>query len=174
MNTLNRLRDLVRARSKVRQLRILVCHHPIRYPLPTPLLGMVLDDQESTCRFLDRGTDGARPLIHLILSGHTHFLSPGILTFPESFAGADQPPLGRHQCQITVGSLSQVDPDGVRGDFPQQCQIVRFYYDKGERNLLWIQRLLAVRTAGRGASAGASIGEFKVHPDSNRSICFEL
>jgi hypothetical protein len=75
---------------------------------------------------------------------------------------------------LVVGSLAQLDVSGQRGDLAQQCQVLRFYYDPQHPNLVWMQRLIAVRSAGHGAAQGASIGKFRIRGADTQTMAFEL
>jgi len=122
-------------------------------------------------------------MVHLILSGHTHKLFPEVL--PEAVGGLDHRPLGNDQCQLIVGTLSQVrvarseDPSTAREPvdperkYGHQCQILRFFYDTSEPDLLLLQRLVAARRGGRQAGAGVGFGTFDVVPPSDE-LAFEL
>lgn len=162
---LKALAQLVRAHAKQgeHQLCILVSHHPIRYPDPRPTYQMVLQNQNRACTFLKKGYGkGGPPLAHLILSGHTHQLSPPMFTLPATMRAYDQLPLGDEQGQLVVGSLSQLDPERKHGDLAHQCQILRFYYDSSEPGIVLMQRLPVARRSGQGAGRGIGFGRYEI------------
>lgn len=173
-----------------RQLRILVCHHPIRYPPPRPALTMHLKDDGVICEALRTGhRGGVRPLAHMILSGHTHCLSPCLYALPESVNGLDQPPLGDWQCQLVVGSLAQVrhraEAEVEEGNLRtcaahslcegHQCQVLRFFYDNATPRVVLVQRLVAVRRQGNAEGRGVGFGPFEIPDDrSVQVMSFEI
>jgi 3',5'-cyclic AMP phosphodiesterase CpdA len=58
--------------DNARHLRILATHHPIHYP-NRPTYQMVMRNDKDVAIQLERGSPaGIRPLVHLVLSGHTH------------------------------------------------------------------------------------------------------
>lgn len=168
-------------RDRERQLRILVSHHPLWYPEPRPRYQMVLRKWHLVCDFLKTGGGtGVSPLAHLILSGHTHQLSPSLFTLPETVRECDQIPLGDEQCQLVVGSLAQLDPKRTHGDHAHQCQILRFYYDRGDPGVVLMQRLLAARRSGQGGGRGTGFGRYEIIDEpqngaaSVQTMTFEL
>jgi hypothetical protein len=168
-------------KEEERQLRILVSHHPIRYPDPQPAPQMVLNRQSMVCNFLRTGDgSGVAPLAHLILSGHTHDLSPPIFALPDAVRACDQIPLGNEQCQLVVGSLSQLDPGRKHGALAHQCQVLRFYHDTSEPDIVLMQRIPASRQSGKGEGGGVGFGHFEIidesrnGADSVQTMAFEL
>jgi hypothetical protein len=89
---------------------------------------MVMKNDAEVARELEKGSPGRkRPLVHLVLSGHTHALFPGLQALPSSARECEHPDLGDDQCQLIVGSLMQLDKFQKRGDWPHQCEILRIY-----------------------------------------------
>lgn len=145
------LRRLVAARGKA--FRILLSHHPIHYPPPVPRLIMSLSDARSVATELIN--TGAEPLAHLVLSGHTHGLFPKHGALPRNAGTPHHPPLGQHQLQLIVGSLSKA----VRGvpppaydvnTEPHQCQVLRFFEVPDHPNSIELRRAVIGRNNGTG------------------------
>jgi hypothetical protein len=141
-----------------RQFRILAIHHPVHYPPPRPSFQMSLRNDSSVASVLDTPSpNGAYPLAHLVLSGHTHFLYPQHGTLPSQPSLCIHPDLGDEQCQLVVGSLMQLDKYQKRQGWPHQCEILRLYYSPTDDSVLLIERLVAARQAGpdyRGTGIG--------------------
>lgn len=149
--------------------RILLVHHPVHYPTPPRLrLSMVMMNDGLVARFLDGSTPGGKhPLVHLVLSGHTHALFPGHGQLPVSVRMCNHWALGQDQCQLVVGSLMQLDRFSKRGDWPHQSQVLRFYYDSSKPDVVRMERLLAARRGGKGAAQGVGTGPYRFVPVSN-------
>jgi 3',5'-cyclic AMP phosphodiesterase CpdA len=142
--------------------RILVVHHPVNYPPPRPARQMVLKNDNAVARELDTPTaNGAYPLAHLLLSGHTHFLFPAhgdLKSQPNLQRG-----LGDDQCQFVVGTLMQLDRFNKREGWPHQCEVLRLYYSESEPSRLVVERLLAARQSGL-AYRGSGFGPYGFVP----------
>lgn len=122
-------------------LRILLTHHPVHYPPRRPRLGMALANDFPVGRRLE----SAQPAVDLVLSGHTHALYPALGQLPPNPQACPHDPLGQDQVQLVVGTLMQTDPLNKRGDYPHQCQVLRFFHDAGTPNAILLQRRLAAR-----------------------------
>jgi hypothetical protein len=158
--------------------RILVVHHPVHYPTPPRLrAGMVMRNDRKVARFLDGKTGlGKHPIVHLVLSGHTHALFPEHGLLPPSARFCNHWALGQDQCQMIVGSLMQLDTFGKRGDSPHQCQVLRLYCSPSQPDVVRVERLLAARKPGQGAARGAARGpyEFVRLPNDPQKIAEEI
>jgi len=144
--------------------RILAIHHPVHYPPPRPSQQMVLRNDQKVAEVLDTTSPaGAYPLVHLVLSGHTHYLYPSHGKLPLQPHLCNHLPLGRSQCQLVVGTLMQLDRDEKRHSWPHQCQILRLYYSMAEPSVLSVERLLVARQAGEDYR-GTGIGPYKFVP----------
>jgi hypothetical protein len=102
---------------------------------------------------------GAYPMVHLVLSGHTHVPFPDFGALPRTASACIHPDLGDDQCQLIAGTLMQIDELGIRGYWPHQCQILRFYYSASDHSSVVMNRLFAAR--------GAGAGPYTFIPDSN-------
>jgi 3',5'-cyclic AMP phosphodiesterase CpdA len=144
--------------------RILAIHHPVHYPPPRPSHQMVLRNDQKVAEALDTTSPaGTYPLVHLVLSGHTHSLYPLHGKLPAQPDRCIHPPLGSTQCQLVVGSLMQLDRYDKRLAWPHQCQILRLYSSKTKPSVLSVERLLAARQAGENYR-GTGIGPYKFVP----------
>jgi 3',5'-cyclic AMP phosphodiesterase CpdA len=147
-------------------LRILAVHHPIHYPPPRPGMGMVMRNDKQVAAMLDtKSPAGAYPLVHLVLSGHTHSLYPVQGALPAEPYLCIHTPLQNNQVQLVVGTLMQLDRYGTRDGWPHQSQILRFYYSTSDSAILSVERLLAARQSGL-RYRGAGIGPYKIVPVS--------
>lgn len=137
--------------------RILLTHHPIHHPAPVaggtfPSWTMSLRDASGVARQLL--LPGLGPAGHLVLSGHTHELFPGVGSLPANAGYASHSPLGNHQLQLIAGSLSKA----VRGSTaaydirtePHQCQVLRFYEVPGQPDTVLLRRAVVGRNNGTG------------------------
>jgi hypothetical protein len=151
---LAQLRSLVAAGAK-KAFRILLSHHPIHYPNP-PTAVMTMIDAVGVAQALV--VPGTGPLAHLVLSGHTHRLHPGLKSLPANAGFQHHPPLGQHQLQLIVGSLSKAvrfsGPPSSSGydaaGEPHQCQVLRFFALPGVANSLLVKRAVIGRNNGTG------------------------
>lgn len=143
---LDELERAIDQRGAPDAIRVLVSHHPIAYPPPLPARGMVVRNGTTVAARLAGSTPGGgRPVVHMILSGHTHVTFPGHgqLTAPP----ASQPQLGPNQAQLVVGTATQRDTFGGRGSSPYQFQVLRFAHGSphnGRRTVV-VERRLVVR-----------------------------
>jgi 3',5'-cyclic AMP phosphodiesterase CpdA len=154
------LRGLVAQRSKLpgRAFRILLSHHPIHYPPPAPPLTMSLRGATAVARTLINQAGSTGPLAHLVLSGHTHRLYPGHGVLPPNAGTPHHPPLGLHQMQLVVGSLSkatrgvppQASPLHDVDTEPHQCQVLRLYEVPGFADSVEVRRAVIGRNNGTG------------------------
>lgn len=132
-------------------LRILIVHHPVHFPPPCPNHKMRMINSDWIGKTLNSATlGGAYPMTHLVLSGHTHKAFPNMGSLPATVQGCLHPQLGSDQCQLVVGSLTQKDTFGSRGLWPNQCQILRFYYSPSDPGIVYVNRLFAGRSGGTG------------------------
>jgi 3',5'-cyclic AMP phosphodiesterase CpdA len=142
-------------------LRILATHHPVHYPR-RPRYQMVMKNDTDVARELVKGSPGgSRPLVHLVLSGHTHELFPRLEELPDNARECEHPDLGDDQCQLIVGTLMQLDTFQKRGDWPHQCEILRIYRSASMRNVARLERRLAGRITGGIDGRGAGIGDYQ-------------
>lgn len=168
------LKNLVDANSSVdrRDFRILVVHHPVHYPPPRPRFQMSMKNDSHVAKILDTsGRNRAYPLVHLVLSGHTHYCYPPHGQLPSEPSLCNHPDLGDAQCQLVVGSLMQLDRQGKRLGWPHQCEVLRFYYSDQEPTVVSVDRLLAARQTDVNRR-GTGIGPYKFVPLSKDSSKF--
>ncbi len=161
---------------KRHDLRILAVHHPIHYPPPRPPHLMAMRNDDKVAKALDTpSTKGAYPLVHLVLSGHTHFLYPAHAALPPQPHLCMHGPLQSNQVQLVVGTLMQLDRYDKRHGWPHQCQILRFYCSNSKPSILAVERLLAARQSGFGYR-GVGIGPYKIVPinANSRQIAEEI
>lgn len=143
---LDQLERAIDQRGAPDAIRVLVTHHPIAYPPPVPARQMVVRNGATVATRLAGPTPGgAKPVVHMILSGHTHVTFPGHgqLTVPT----ASRPQLGPNQAQLVVGTATQRDTFGRRGSSPYQFQVLRFAHgppQSGRRTIV-VERRLAAR-----------------------------
>ena len=161
--------------SEALHLRILATHHPIHYPPPRPRYEKVVADSASIGMHLS----DPQNCMHLMLSGHTHALYPEHGKLPTSHRACDHDPPGNDRCQLVVGSLMQFDRSGKRWPHAHQCQVLRFYQDPGEPQIVILERLLAARdpsrapgTASRRRTTGGT-GEYKLIKLPGQESCTE-
>jgi Calcineurin-like phosphoesterase len=151
---------------KRHDLRILAVHHPIHYPPPRPPHLMAMRNDDKVAKALDTPSQkGAYPLVHLVLSGHTHSLYPAQAALPPEPYLCTHAPLQSNQVQLIVGSLMQLDRYNKRKGWPHQCQILRFYSSNSKPSILAVERLLAARQSGFEYK-GTGIGPYKIVPVS--------
>lgn len=174
------LQAAIRARDDPsrRMLRILVTHHPVSYPYARAerrkfgvISQMELLGRDEVARQLANDSEahsaaGRVPLVHLVLSGHTHLGLPG-QGLPRNVKEVIQPPLGGRQMQLVGGPLllvrdrrqvlEEIGAQPVlraRKGFAQQYvfegnqqfQILRFYQDSDTPDGLWLERTVCART----------------------------
>jgi hypothetical protein len=161
------LRDAIERRSRPQSeygdFRILAVHHPVDFPygrsesnaLGKPYLPKtnVLTDVERVVDALSApAPDRKGPLIHLILSGHTHVGYPAHGKLPSEVPRHNKGKLHPYQLQLVNGALlSPPDRDpaaskrSIGGAF--QAQIVRFYTE-GVPGQLAIRRWVLVKSPG--------------------------
>lgn len=149
--------------------RIALSHHPVFDP---PHLGyggtMTLLNSRQVQRAMHPSAADPRlgKLCHLLLSGHTHQLYPGVgelQAYHDTLeAGGGVDPL-----QLVIGSLMKNytygQHEGGNGDkaaarheafnrlYPHQVQLLRFYSNPAQPGTLELRRILAARGAGAGA-----------------------
>jgi hypothetical protein len=128
--------------SNAHHFRILATHHPIHYPPPTPKHSMKLSNSPFVAYQI---SNDRQKYIHLVLSGHTHALHPDHGYLPDSPRVCTHDPLDNDQFQFIVGSLMQVDSLKKRWPHAHQCQVLRFYQDPSEPQIIILHRLLAAR-----------------------------
>lgn len=164
---LDALRNLVDQshNAERRDFRILAVHHPVHYPPPRPQLQMSMSNDSDVAKVLDKPSpQGAYPLAHLVLSGHTHCLYPEHGKLPVQPSQCLHPDLGSDQCQFVVGSLTQFDRCSKREGSPHQCEVLRMYYSESDHSVLSLERLLAARSSGRDNHRGTGIGPYSFVP----------
>jgi len=153
--------DQVSGSSEAHHLRILATHHPVHYP-NRPWYSMAMGNDAEVAGELDNGSPGGlRPLVHLVLSGHTHELFPELGRLPMSARQCEHPDLGIDQCQLIIGSLMQLDKFDKRQDWPHQCQVLRIYRSASKRAIALIERRLVGRKTGEGEGRGQGIGGYQ-------------
>jgi hypothetical protein len=123
------------------------------------------NDYEVATALDTRSQNGAYPLVHLVLSGHTHSLYPAHAALPLEPCLCAHAPLQSNQVQLVVGSLMQLDRYNKRNGWPHQCQILRFYFSDSRPSILAVERLLAARQSGLEYK-GTGIGPYKIVPVS--------
>lgn len=161
-----------------RAVRILAIHHPLQYPADMgrrDATTMVLKNATEVSDRLCGAGSRIKPLVHLILSGHTHSLHPLPDALPEQTRDEAQPLLGVDQCQFVTGSLLQARPRGVgvlapttpdlrMARRPHQCVALRLHVDPEQPELLRIRRMVAARRTREEATEtepGATTGDFR-------------
>jgi hypothetical protein len=155
--------------------RILAVHHPVHYPPPRSRFQMSMRNDNAVAAILDTpSAGGAYPLAHLVLSGHTHYLYPEHGKLPSQASLCSHPGLGDDQCQLVVGTLMQLDRDKKRGDWPHQCEVLRFYYSQSDPSTLLLERLLAARQASPERGSGFGPYQFVKSDKVEEEITFTL
>ena len=117
------------------------------------------NDTQVAGQLVNLPSAGTGPLAHLVLSGHTHRLYPAHSKLPPNAGALRHPPLGLHQLQLVVGSLSKAVRDTTKPTPDQsydvngethQCQVLRFFPISGHSHSLVVKRLLIGRNNGTG------------------------
>jgi hypothetical protein len=153
--------DIDKNASGAHDLRILATHHPIHYPA-SPIYQMVMRNATHVARKLEEGSpEGLKPIVHLVLSGHTHALFPKLQELPPNSRECEHNDLGYDQCQFIVGTLMQLDKFQQRGDWPHQCEILRIYRSISVRDIIRLERRLAGRITGGIHGRGQGIGDYR-------------
>jgi 3',5'-cyclic AMP phosphodiesterase CpdA len=116
--------DIVHHNSPV--LRVLIAHHPIGYPPPVPSSTMVIANGGRVGFRLRRSPKQPKPLVHLVLSGHTHDPFPKQGSLPASAQQYSHHPLGYGQVQLVAGTATQRDAFNKYA-VPYRFQILRMY-----------------------------------------------
>lgn len=174
----------IAAASGITGLRILAMHHPLAFPWTSDEVraagvfsAMKLLDDEDNARFLRNDANdpaGFGPLVHLVLSGHTH------LSHPAARLGGDvvdihQGLLAPHQLQLVGGSLMlnksrrAARPAAAAPASPRahdqfvpatvdssncQSQILRFMASADLPGVLWVARVPVLSVDGTLYEAG--------------------
>lgn len=131
--------------ARVRSLRALATHHPVKYPGVRPFSMHLDNDYEVLDYLASNHSDSIHRAVHLILSGHTHSIHPKPGKLVQGTPDLYGPPF-----QLVSGSLSQ-SPTLI-DRYPQQVQILRVRQCESQPEKLRIERHVATRQA---ASAGA-------------------
>lgn len=138
-------------------LRVLVTHHPVAYPPPVPASMMVIKNANTVAaRLAGPSPLGIVPLVHLVLSGHTHELFPKAGQLGACPGGHS--PLGPDQTQLVVGTATQRDPFDRRAPLPCQLQALRFYrcaQVSPRKHTVVVERIIAGRN---------KVGPYKMQP----------
>jgi len=141
-------RKIERRSGAARDFRILASHHPVHYPEKPAAIMFMTNANEVARDLLRPGNSMHSPLAHLVLSGHTHELFPAVGHLPKTGSMCNHDPLSPNQCQLIAGSLSQRRAPAT--GYPQQCQLLRFYYSEAAPDEVIMERLIAARANGLG------------------------
>jgi hypothetical protein len=119
---------------------------------------------------LDGETEGGRrPVVHLVLGGHTHVMFPRLGALPPTSDQCIHPTLGDEQLQLIIGPLMQIDLFNKRGEWPFQAQFLRFFCMKADPRLIIVARLLA----GRKPGVLRDFEFVEIDPRKRRGVCEE-
>jgi 3',5'-cyclic AMP phosphodiesterase CpdA len=163
------LRDAIEWRSRPHSshgdFRILAVHHPVDFPYPrseSRALGQpylpktnVLTDIEKTVDALSEPAPDRRgPLIHLLLSGHTHVGHPAQGKLPREIPARRKSVLHPYQLQLVTGALlcppeRDADAPGTALGGAFQAELLRFY-TSDEPGRLELRRSVVVKRPGSG------------------------
>lgn len=148
---LDRLEALVGRHDPDRTaFRILATHHPLCCAGGAPW-----DHVSNRRAVVDRLAPAREepPLIHLVLSGHTHELFPPHGELPRDVTGCAHDPLVENQAQLVVGALMQDSPRAIAAppkppDPPRhQAEVLRIYWHASDR-IVELRRCLLARNSG--------------------------
>jgi 3',5'-cyclic AMP phosphodiesterase CpdA len=129
--------------------RILLTHHPLCFPSWKPW-DTVWNRLEVARRLAPAGEP---PLVHLVLSGHTHALFPRHGALPTYAGACTHTPLAEGQVQLVVGALMQDSPRAVRKppappEPPHhQGEILRLFW-RAEHGAVDVHRILIAKNPG--------------------------
>lgn len=129
-------------------LRILVTHHPVKYPKAPTCKGLTMrvkNDADIVGRLAGATKGGLYPAVHLMLSGHTHARFPPLGSFNVGTGDFFGPPF-----QLVVGTLMQAPLDEKAE--PHQAQILRLSQYETNPSLLRVERLVVEREAGHSGA----------------------
>ncbi|HTS23649.1 MAG TPA: metallophosphoesterase [Casimicrobiaceae bacterium] len=162
------LRDAIEWRSRPHSahgdFRILAVHHPVDFPYPRaessafgqpylPKTNVLTDVKKTVDALAAPAPDRRGPLVHLLLSGHTHVGHPAHGKLPREIPTRDKGTLHPYQLQLVTGALlcpPERDPDaperGIGGAF--QAELLRFYAGDEPGQLVLRRYVLAKRPGG--------------------------
>ena len=143
-------------------LRILATHYPIGDASQAGSFFEVLRNRAEFAQALATRQDVGHPMVHLLLSGHTHRTFPDIGQWPGTHRDARHEPLHAGTLQSQCGSLGQRPVGGgtsapsptmdhaeaCRALFPYQATLLRLYGNRDAPRTLTLERI----TLGRQAS----------------------
>ncbi|WP_457332352.1 metallophosphoesterase [Rhizobacter sp. P5_C2] len=147
--------------SPGRHFRILAMHYPVAEAAQTGhRLTEILSNRDTFAHELVTPSYTAKPLVHLLLAGHTHQAYPSIGLMPNALPSASQPPLHHGFAQSVTPSLSQELVSGVNGTsdyypdecarcFPYQCTLLRIYAEATATSTeVTVERTMVGRPSG--------------------------
>lgn len=151
--------------------RILAMHYPVAEAAQTGnRVFEILSNRDTFARELVTPSYAEKPLVHLLLGGHTHRAYPSIGLMPNALSSASQSPLHHGFAQSVTPSLSQKLVSGAGGTssyypdecarcFPYQCTLLRVFAETTPAGTeVTVERTMVGRPAG-GAFGFLPIGE---------------
>ena len=160
-------------------LRILAMHYPVAAAAQAGNRVLeILANRDTFAKELVTPSHAAKPLVHLLLAGHTHEAYPSIGLMPNGLSSVQQPPLTHGFAQSVTPSLSQLLVGSVNGQsnyypdecarcFPYQCTLLRVFAQPGPTGIeVTVERTMVGRPSG-GVFGYLPIneGSMRVHED---------
>ncbi len=148
--------------------RILATHYPVCSEAQPGRNTAMLRNREALAGDLADPKRRSLPLVHLLLSGHTHNAYPPQGQWPADLRPVLHQPLAVGSCQVVSASLSQVVEPGAAAAaaksadlndvYPHQCTLLRVYRRHGAQPSLVVERIVVGR-AGSGSFAFLPVQE---------------
>ena len=155
--------------------RILAMHYPVAEAAQTGHRFLeILSNRDTFARELVTPAYAEKPLVHLLLAGHTHQAYPSIGLMPNGLSSAWQPPLHPGFAQSVTSTLSQELVSGVNGSssyypaecarcYPYQCTLLRVFAEATSAGTeVTVERTTA------GCHSGGAFGFLPIGEGSSR------
>lgn len=160
--------------APARDLRILAMHYPVcDAATPSKRLTELLTNRAPFAADIAPPAGASEPLVHLVMSGHTHDGYPQLGLLPNGAGSTQHLPLDTPQVQLVTPSLSQFNklppPTGKSHhadclyDFPYQFSLLRFYAYPATPEEVSIERSVI------GCAVGGAFGFLPISPGSQRT-----
>lgn len=126
--------------SATSHFRILAMHYPVAAACNAGQKHLeILANRDPFAKDIDGPRHASKPLVHVLMAGHTHSAFPPLGLLPNGLGSARHPPLGGALVQMVTPSLSQTPvsafssatpsyyPDACAQSFPYQCTLLRVF-----------------------------------------------